>query len=201
MKHLHLHSGALAALLALGGLPALQHARAADPTRASAPACGTREPDRASARPDTLVAALYEIVSGPAGARRDWDRLGRLHAPGALITPTQHRPEGFAAAPQPLADFIALNDRLFRDRGFFETEIGHQVETFGNIAHVWSSYETRSLRDGPVLARGVNSFQLLRDGTRWCVLSATWDTEADGRPLPADLDNRAPALAAPQPPY
>ncbi len=171
----------LASLLC--ALPALS--RAEQNTRAEQPACGTQRADAASASPESLVRTLYQIVSGPANGAHDWARLERLHAPGAMITPTEHRPHGaFAAAPQTLAKFIALNERLFAHRGFHEREVFQRVQRYGHIAHVWSGYETRDDPDGPVQGRGINSFQLLNDGQRWCVLSATWDSETAAHPMP-----------------
>jgi hypothetical protein len=190
MKPVRTHATGIAARLPatllllslMSTLPAMS--RAEDKTRAAEPACGTQPADIASANPDSLVRALYEIVSGPAHGARDWARLARLHAPGALITPTQHRgATGFAAAPQSLEKFIGLNERLFANRGFHEREIFQRVQRFGHVAHVWSGFETREQPGGPVEARGVNSFQLLNDGQRWCVLSATWDTETPAHPI------------------
>ena len=182
-----LRSFTLLALAAVLAAPA----HAADQTRASQPACGIHPPDAAAGSPGALVRALYDIVSGPAHGVKDWARLARLHAPGALITPTQHGAGGvFAAAPQPLPQFIELNKRLFSTRGFFEREVFQRVQRFGHVAHVWSGYETREHADGQVEARGVNSFQLLNDGQRWCVLSATWDTDIPAHPMqqPESLD-------------
>lgn len=165
-------------LLTLGAL-ATGPAMAADQTRAEKPACGIHPPDAAAAAPDTLIKALYQIVSGPANSAKDWARLARLHAPDALITPTQHgKAVEFAAAPQTLDQFIGLNERLFASRGFYERETMHRFQRFGHIAHVWSGFETRERADGPAERRGINSFQLLHDGQRWCVLSATWDMDS-----------------------
>lgn len=177
-----------ASLLLLSLLSALPASSWADENaRAEQPACGALPADPAAARPDSLIRALYDIVSGPAKSAKDWARLERLHAPGALITPTQHRNTvAFAAAPQALPTFIELNKRLFADRGFYEREIFHRAQRFGHIAHVWSGYEAREHPDGPIQARGVNSFQLLNDGQRWCVLSATWDTDTADHPMKAD---------------
>ena len=190
MKIIKIHAGRIfvqwpASLLLLSlltGLPALS--RADEKTRAEQPACGAQPADPAAANPETLVRALYDIGSGPANSAKDWARLERLHAPGAIITPTQHsRSVAFAAAPQALSNFIALNERLFADRGFHEREIFQRVQRFGHIAHVWSAYETREHPGGPVQGRGINSFQLLNDGQRWCVLSATWDTDTPEHPM------------------
>lgn len=178
-------AGAARLLIAAAALALSAHA-SANILGASA-ACGTGPADPASASPGTLARALYEIVSGPAGAAKDWARLRRLHAPGALITPTLHADAAFLAAPQPLEQFIALNDKLFGQRGFYEREMAQDVRVLGHVAHVWSTYETRERVDGPVQGRGVNTFQMLNDGTRWCILSATWDGEKPTHPLPATL--------------
>lgn len=151
------------------------------------PACGSGPADPASATPSSLARALYDIVSGPAGATKDWPRLRRLHAPGALITPTLHVDGGFVAAPQTLEQFIALNDKLFGHRGFYERELAQDVRVLGHVAHVWSTYEKREREDGPVTARGVNAFHMLNDGKRWCIISVTWDGETPDHPLPAKL--------------
>ncbi|MDM5178933.1 hypothetical protein PO883_17160 [Massilia sp. DJPM01] len=192
MNRVKIHTGRIAArwpasLLLLSLLSVVPAAsRAAEQTRAEQPACGTQQADPAAANPETLVRALYAIVSAPAHGTHDWARLERLHAPGAMITPTQHRAAvAFAAAPQALSTFVELNQRLFADRGFHEREIFQRVERFGHIAHVWSGYETREHPGGPVQRRGINSFQLLHDGQRWCVLSATWDSETADHPMTA----------------
>ncbi|WP_156885763.1 hypothetical protein [Massilia niastensis] len=155
-------------------------------------ACGPDQGATDGHSPQTVVKALYEIVSGPAGAKKDWERMYRLFAPGALVTATTHGAGGFLAAPQTPRQFADLNDRLLGHRGFFESEVAQQVHGFGHIAHVYSSYETRDRPDGPVRVRGVNSLQLLHDGARWCVLSITWDAETAAHPIPAALDRAKP---------
>ena len=155
-------------------------------------ACGTGEPDSASLAPDTLVRALYAVVTGPAGAKKDWARMANLFAPGAIVTTTTHRDGAFLADPQTPAQFAALNDRLLGQRNFYEREVAQQIQSFGHIAHAWSTYETRDRFDGPVRVRGVNAFQLLNDGRRWCILSLTWDAETVAHPIPPAFD-AAPA--------
>lgn len=150
------------------------------------PACGNAEPDEDSRSPESLARTLYEIVSGPAGARKDWARLARLFAPGALVTPTMHG-SGFLAAPQRPEQFAQLNDKLFGQRAFYERELARRVERYGHIAHVWSSFDARDGLDLPPRARGVNSFQAMDDGRRWCILSATWDIETPDHPLPPEF--------------
>jgi hypothetical protein len=68
--------------------------------------------------------------------------------------------------------------------GFFETEIGSRVERFGDVATVRSVYESRRVKDGPLIARGVNYILLYWDGTRWWITSAVWEDEHGSLKLP-----------------
>jgi hypothetical protein len=56
------------------------------------------------------------------------------------------------------------------------------------VVHAWSTYEGRFTAPGAPTAtpiRGINSIQLVSDGTRWSVLSITWEAERADLPLPA----------------
>ncbi len=130
-----------------------------------------------------IVKALYEVVSGPAGSR-DWERERTLLHPGARLMPT--RPEG-ASAVVDVFDcdgYIASRTPFFAANDFYEVEVAHRVERFGNIAHAWSSYEGRRSPEGEPFLRGINSIQLFHDGDRWWVMSMMWDNERPGNPLP-----------------
>jgi hypothetical protein len=74
-------------------------------------------------------------------------------------------------------------------KGFFEWEIHRETKRFGNIAHIFSTYESHITKDGPVIARGVNSIELFWDGKRWWIAGAIWDEERKDNPLPKDLLN------------
>ena len=55
---------------------------------------------------------------------------------------------------------------------------------FGNIAHVFSTYEgTIEGEDHPM--RGINSLQLMNDGKRWWIVSLMWEGENPKLSLPA----------------
>ncbi|MBV9618548.1 MAG: hypothetical protein JO201_04985, partial [Verrucomicrobia bacterium] len=65
---------------------------------------------------DAIIAAAYDVISGPAGKKRDWDRERSLFCPGALLAPTATVPgkndvdlapqildvEGYIARGEPL---------------------------------------------------------------------------------------------------
>jgi len=124
---------------------------------------------------DAIVKAAYDVISGPAGKKRDWDRERSLFIPGARLIPTtakagQINSDG-TITPQVLdvEGFIERSREFFAKAGFFEKEIARRTERFGHIAHVWSTYESRHQADDPEpFMRGINSIQLLNDGDRWC---------------------------------
>lgn len=155
------------------------------PLAAQAPAA--RPADVASI--DAIIAALYDVISGPAGQARDWDRFRSLFAEGARLIPTAIRPDGSRVmrvwSPE---EYITQVGGQLEANGFFEREIGRATEEFGQVAHVFSAYDSkRTLADPQPFARGINSIQLRHDGTRWWVVTIFWDSERDGNRIPARL--------------
>lgn len=138
---------------------------------------------------DAIIAATYDVISGPAGKQRDWDRERLLFYPGARLMPTATVVGRNDVELSPLIldveGYIARVEPLFAKSGFYETEIARRVESFGSIAHVWSTYESRRDPSDPEpLMRGINSIQLFNDGRRWWVLSIYWQHESTQQPLP-----------------
>ena len=130
---------------------------------------------------DAIVSAAYDVISGPAGKKRDWDRERSLFYPGARLIPTASVPgrNDVALEPQVLdvEAYIARAEPLLQ-KGFYEREVARRTEQFGRIAHVWSSYESRhSPSESAPFMRGINSFQLFNDGQRWWILSIYWQHE------------------------
>ena len=134
---------------------------------------------------DAIIAALYDVISGPPGGR-DWDRLRSLYIPEARLIPTGTRPNGESGLRVLDVDgYIASASALFAEKGFFEREIARRTERFGNVAHAFSTYEARWNEDDPEpFTRGVNSIQLLERDGRWWVVTVFWDNESAEQPLP-----------------
>jgi hypothetical protein len=155
----------------------------ATPSAWAQPATGPRAADTAS--PEAIVAALYEVISGPAGQARDWDRFRGLFAPGARLMPAAPRQDGSVPVALSPDDYIKrANDALLK--GFFEREVSKKVDGFGTILHVFSTYESkRAATDGKPFARGINSIQLMQHGGRWWIVTVLWDQERPDNPLPA----------------
>ena len=149
---------------------------------------------------DAIITAAYDVISGPVGKARDWDRERSLLIPGVRLIPTAKkaggedvdlatgrvRPSG-GLAPHILDvdAYIARVEPYFQKNGFFEKEIARRTEQFGNIAHVWSTYESRHNADDPEpFMRGINSIQLFHDGSRWWIVSIYWQQESTDCPIP-----------------
>ena len=135
---------------------------------------------------DAIMTAVYEVISGDAGVARDWDRFRSLFAPGATLNPTGRGPGGVYERNIMTPDEYAENAGAWlEENGFHEVEINRVTERYGVIAHAFSTYESRRLASDPEpFARGINSFQLLNDGTRWWVVSIFWLQESEEHPIP-----------------
>jgi hypothetical protein len=136
---------------------------------------------------DSILAALYNVISGPAGDR-DWNRFRSLFVPSATLTSAGKDREGnIRVRPRSVEDYVKGAGSYFSQHAFFESPIVNRVQTFGNIAHVLSSYESRNAASEAPFARGINSFELAFDGKRWWIVSILWDEERPDNPLPQEL--------------
>ncbi|MCL4523485.1 MAG: hypothetical protein M1453_13860 [Acidobacteria bacterium] len=156
------------------------------PAQAPAPPAAKAE-DVAS--PDAIIAALYDVISGPVGQKRDWDRFRSLFAPGARLIPTGRNPQTgeFRAVTLDPEGYITRSSAFLERDGFSEKEIARRSERFGNIVHAFSTYEGRRAADPAPFVRGINSIQLFSDGTRWWIVTVFWQAESPETPLPKEF--------------
>jgi hypothetical protein len=136
---------------------------------------------------DGIIAAFYEVISGPAGSPRQWSRDRTLYIPEIKFVAVEDRkgkPTAHVVSHQEYVD--ESNDSMVRV-GFFEREIHRVTQSFGNIAHVFSTYESRQATDGPLIARGINSIELYFDGARWWITAAQWQDESKQQPIPKEF--------------
>jgi NADPH:quinone reductase-like Zn-dependent oxidoreductase len=134
--------------------------------------------------PDAILAATYDVISGPVG-ERDWNRFRSLFVPdGRLTAVTESAGGNFGCHAMTVEDYVRGAGDYFRKNAFYEREISRKAESFGQIMHVFSTYASRKTPDGEPFERGINSFQLFNDGKRWWVVSIYWDAERPGAPIP-----------------
>jgi hypothetical protein len=132
---------------------------------------------------DQLIMAIDEAVSGPADKDRTCFRDVLL--PDARLIPVSKQPDG-TIAPHILTVDGWIDAVRKRGSGvFYERQVKVKSETYGPIAHLWSTYEVRPTPDGKAEVRGINSIQAVFDGQRWRVIEITWHAETPSDPVPA----------------
>ena len=131
---------------------------------------------------DRAIHAVYDVISGPAGQKRDFDKMRSLFAPGATMKAIGRK--GLRGGS--VEDYIARNQEVLEKEGFNERELGRRVEIWGGLATAWSAYDGRTA-NGSFHERGINSFQLVKIDGKWLVASILWQEETPENPLPAQL--------------
>jgi hypothetical protein len=136
---------------------------------------------------DSIIKAVYDVISGEAGKKRDWARFNSLFYKNARLIPTGKNAQtgvvgANAVSPE---DYVKRAEPVFERDGFFEREIAGRREVFGNIAHVFSTYEARrKAGEEKPFMRGINSFQLMNDGKRWWIMTIFWQAESPEIQIP-----------------
>lgn len=112
---------------------------------------------------DSIVAALYDVISGPKGQARKWDRFRSLFVPGARLIPCGQAKgsETVTSRVFTAEEFVKLASASTDKSGFYESEVSRRVDKFGHIAQVFSTYESRREKGEAPFSRGINSIQLL----------------------------------------
>ena len=136
---------------------------------------------------DGIIAAYYEVVSGPVGGSADRARDESLHLPGARVGIGRLGEDG-----KPTFDRMSLgefHDHFGgpREEAFYEWEIHRVTQRFGMVANVWSTYVHSRTPNGPPDGRGINSIQLHHDGARWWIVSWIFDEERPDNLIPEEF--------------
>ena len=184
----------LTATLFLSPLAAAQSSNSAKPV---APPSQQPTPDPFAGAPaakpadvdslDHLLAALYDVISGPAGPR-DWNRFRSLFLPTGRLTATGKNPDGsIRVRALSVDEYANLAGAGFSKSGFFENAIVNRINIYGQVSQVFSSYESRHNPGEAPFSRGINSIQILNDGHRFWIVSILWDSERPDNPLPKDF--------------
>jgi hypothetical protein len=130
--------------------------------------------------PNGIPAAIDAAITGPA----DKDRacMKALFIPEARLMFASLGADGAPTYTlQTLDEWIAR----VKARGHVmlqEKQLKFQIEDYGNIAHVWSSYALYS--DGKQSARGINSIQAIKEAGGWRVTDIMVQAESATTPLP-----------------
>ena len=168
-------------LLAIGSAAASAQAPAGQ--HVAVPATAPRPEDVATI--DGMIRAYYEVVSIAPGKPRQWARDRTLYIPDLRFVSVGFSNGQPAVRTMDHQSYVDSSDAVMA-KGFFEKEIHRVTERFGPIAHVWSTYESRLIENGPVAERGINSIELFWDGKRWWIANAVWTGETKDNPIPPE---------------
>lgn len=139
---------------------------------------------------DSIIKAVYDVISADAGVPRDWVRFRSLFHPDARLMPTgKDKASGLVRARALTPEqYIETSEGYLMKEGFFEREAGRHTDRYGNIAQVFSTYTSFHKKDEKVpFMRGINSFQLLNDGKRWWILTIYWQAETPENLIPKEF--------------
>lgn len=136
---------------------------------------------------DAIIEALYGVISGDKGEKRDWDRFNYLFTEDARLIPSGKNAEGVTGYRVFSSQgYVDNAGKYLEENGFFETETHRVTEQYGSLVHIWSTYDSfRTSEDKTPFARGINSIQLMHDGKRWWIMQIYWLGETKDNPLPA----------------
>ena len=152
------------------------------------PALGQTARSDDVASPEAIVMAAYAAIARPAGENFDWERFRSLFHPAAQMVPSTEQRAGRLDVLS-VGEFIAWIDEGTEiggvgDQGFSEDGIHNVTERYGDIAHVFSTYEKHLYGQTENLGRGINTFQMVWNDGRWWILSIAWDEEIGAGPIP-----------------
>lgn len=135
---------------------------------------------------DQTINTFYGVISGAKGEERNWELMRYLFHPEAKLVATGRTRSGiYKAKYVTVNDYINTSGKWLVQNGFYEDEIHREVQTFGNITHVFSTYQCfKSKKDEKPFMRGINSIQLLNDGQRWWVINVYFTQESPFNSIP-----------------
>jgi len=138
--------------------------------------------------PDSLIHQFYNVLSGPAG-ERNWELYKSLFHEKAILGAIRKNAQGYQTYSSfTPTEYVSRNSEFFRTNGFYVTQTHRITEHFGDIMHLFSTYQFRVVGkdgvQGQQTGRGINSFQLIHDANRWWIISIQYTNERPDLPIP-----------------
>jgi hypothetical protein len=129
-----------------------------------------------------LISRQFGSLSWSQGGAGDWKTFRSDFFPEASLYPAA-RP----AKRQSVNEFVERLSGLANTElnAFHEAVLGTEVRIFGNVAVAVAACELTENENET--NRGVEMLLLIKNGGEWQIVSQAWDTEREGRELPAYL--------------
>ncbi len=135
---------------------------------------------------DSIVSSIYQIVSGEKGEERDWELHKTIFHPEARIITNYVDENGeYQIYFLSVDEYMDQYKDYFKNNFLFERDVNREIERFGNMAHVFSTFESyEKSGDSIPYKKGTASIQLYNDGERWYVLNMYYKNESENEKVP-----------------
>ncbi|QTN38064.1 hypothetical protein HZ996_02555 [Cryomorphaceae bacterium] len=145
----------------------------------------THEPDSTTVSTiDGTVNEVLNIISGEPDKVRNLEQFRMLFRHDATFRALTHAPDGNRSLRTfNLEEFARIVRNFYDGSSFLEYELKKTVNEYNGIAQVFQGYQVESPRGKE---KGVNSYQLYFDGTRWWITSILWVSDRNGVELPEE---------------
>lgn len=130
--------------------------------------------------PEGIPAALDAAITGPADKDRACMKV--LLIPEARMTFVSLGPDRAPSYRLETLDDWITRVKAHDHAKLEEKQLEFHIERYGNIAHLWSSYEL--LSEDKLVARGINSIQAIKEAGGWRVTSIMVQAESVTAPMP-----------------
>ena len=136
---------------------------------------------------ESVIETYYKAVSGPAG-KHDWSLMREICLPNAQFNAMGITAEGTNRFhPQSMEEYFKHLGKYLENYGFYQEEIFRRVDRYANIAHVFSTFQSRMEPEGDFIDKGVFSFQLIYDKERWWIANVLWHSATKENPIPEEF--------------
>lgn len=133
---------------------------------------------------DSVVSELYESISFTEDKAPDFETFKSMFVDGARLISVKDT-TSYVLTPDDYEQSMSQQRESGKIIAFEEKELQRRTEQYGNILHIFSTYQTYlETPEGTDSARGVNSIQLMKKEGDWKVTSLIWYEEDDANPLP-----------------
>jgi|AntRauTorcE11898_2_1112593.scaffolds.fasta_scaffold14681_1 hypothetical protein len=135
---------------------------------------------------DSIVTSIYQVISGDKGEERNWDLHKTIFHPEARIISNYVDEEGkYQISFFTVDEYMNQFRDYFKENNTYEKDVNRVIEIFGNMAHVFSTFESyRNAEDSTPYKLGTASIQLYNDGDRWYVLNMYYKNESENDKVP-----------------
>lgn len=126
-----------------------------------------------------VINEFYRIISGKANEKRDWIYFKTLFTEDAKLKIIKiDNNKKTTALQMDINTYIFSVSNFLKKQDFYEYGLNYEIETYKNIANVYSEYEAKKSKEyGEIIKRGVNLIHLYNDGGGWKISNMLWQDE------------------------